>query len=171
MKIFVNNKYYRLVKDKRYIIHNNKIYKLSTSKPVSIVESKLPDECSYCGSPRLFKYGDNMLQCDICDRLMYNNKPVIRKRQTRYTHRRRYAEKRLYDIVGKMPVTNNIQKLVYHLTLFKGSKLIFNNELFRKFNNMPADFEPIVVDIKKVIYRAVANGLRFVNYLKMDQNN
>ena len=109
-----------------------------------------------------------MLRCDICDRLMYINKPVLRKRQTRYTHRKRYAEKKLYDIVDKMPVTNNTQKLVYHLTLLRGSKLNFNNELSRKFNNMPEDFEPIVIDIKKVIYRAVANGLRFVNYLKMD---
>ena len=90
-----------------------------------------------------------MSQCDICDRVMYINKPVIRKRQTRYTHRRRYAEKKLYEIVDKIPSTNNKEKLVYYLTLIKCSKLNFNNELYGKFNNMPADFEPIVVDIKK----------------------
>ena len=49
MKIFVNNEYYRLVKDKRFIIHNNKIYKLSSSSAKS-EPSKIPDECSYCGS-------------------------------------------------------------------------------------------------------------------------
>ena len=167
MKIFVNNKYYRLVKDKRFIIHNNKIYKLSSSSAKS-EPSKIPDECSYCGSSRLFKYGDNMLQCDICDRLTYINKPVIRKRQTRYAHRRRYAQKRLYDIIDNLPNTNNIEKLVYELNLLKGSKLKFNNELSRKYNNISENFEPLNTDIKKVAYRAAANGLRFVEYLKMD---
>ena len=92
-----------------------------------------------------------MLQCDICDRLMYINKPVIRKRQTRYTHRRRYAGNRLYNIADKLPDTNNIEKLLMSLTLLKGSKINFNNELSRKFNNMPEDFEPIKINIKKVV--------------------
>ena len=35
---------------------------------------------------------------------------------------------------------------------------------------MPNDFEPLVADIKKSIYRAVANGLRIVNYLKFDHH-
>ena len=168
MKIFLNEKYYRLVKDKRFIIHNNKIYKLSNLSVKPNIESSIPEECSYCGSSRLFKYGDNMLQCDICDRLMYINKPILRKRQTRYTHRRRYAGNRLYNIADKLPDTNNIEKLVYHLTILKKSKLSFNNELSKKYNNMPEDFEPIKINIKKVVYRAIANGLRFVNYLKMD---
>ena len=51
MKIFLNKRYYRIVKDKRFIIHNNKIYKLSNSKPVlETTKSEEPDECIYCGS-------------------------------------------------------------------------------------------------------------------------
>ena len=96
---------------------------------------------------------------------MYINKPKVRKRQARYTHRRRYAERRLYDIVDEINRKcsgGNYKKIAYYLTLIKGSKM--------KFNIMSDDCEPIVVDIKKVLYRAVANGLRFVYYLMIDHH-
>ena len=151
MKVFLNNKYYRLVKDERFIIHNNKIYKLSNSLVKPTIESNTPTECNYCASSRLYKYGDNVLHCDNCDRLMYINKPILRKRQTRYTHRRRYAEKRLYNIADKLSDINNIEKLIYNLTLLKKSKLSFNRELSKKNFNMPEDFESLKINIKKVV--------------------
>ena len=46
MKIFLNDKYYRLVNDKRFIIHNNKIYKLSNLSVKPTIESSIPEECS-----------------------------------------------------------------------------------------------------------------------------
>ena len=48
------------------------------------------------------KYGDNMLQCDDCERVMFINKPKLKKRQTRYTNRRKYAEKRLFYIIDEL---------------------------------------------------------------------
>ena len=101
MKIFVNNKYYRLVKDKRFIIQNNKIYKLSNI-PEENDENKTIDELNYCVSIRLFKYSDSMLQCDSCGKVRYINKRNLRKRQTRYTHRRRNAGKRMHGVVDKL---------------------------------------------------------------------
>ena len=71
MKIFVNSKYYRLVKDKRFIIQNNKTYKLSNIAEEEHDENKTIDELNYCGIIRLFKYGDNMLQCDSCEKVTW----------------------------------------------------------------------------------------------------
>ena len=35
---------------------------------------------------------------------------------------------------------------------------------------MSDDFEPLVTDMKMLVYRANANGLRFVNYLNIDHH-
>ena len=84
-----------------------------------------------------------MLQGDSCERVIFINKPKLKKRQTRYTHRRKYAEKRLFYIIDEIKSRysgDNYDKFAYHLTLIKGTKLKFNNELPEKYSNMPDDF-------------------------------
>ena len=76
-----------------------------------------------------------MLQCDSCERVMFINKLEFKKIQTKYSHRRRYAEKRLYYIVDELNSKysgDNYEKLAYLLTLIKGKKLKFNKELSKK---------------------------------------
>ena len=56
---------------------------------------------------------------------MFINKPEFKKRQTMYTHRRKYAEKRLFYINDKLNsryTGDNFEKLAYHLNLIKGIK-------------------------------------------------